>query len=276
MKIFVLGPAGSYGHEAARIAINTLPFQETELIFQPTNNSILPAAEREPGIAIVPVENSTYGDVVEVLGYLAKQSPDYPLRIIGQVELPVQHCLLVSPSVNDVSELKGISSHSQAIGQCGESLRRWGITNIEAKNSTAAAAKDVAEHPEKKFGALASSFAAEVYGLRILAQKVQTFENNATRFFIFGRAEQSNQTGKHKTVVIFRIPNMHGTLVEALIPFAIRHINITAIHSVSLGNWQYGFYTEIDGHKDKEPLKTALSKMRNNVDMSFVLGSFPR
>lgn len=276
MKIFVLGPAGSYGHEVARIAVRILHFTEADLIFQPANISILPAAEREPGIAIVPVENSTYGDVVEVLGYLAKQSPDYPLRIIGQVELLVKHCLLVPQGVEDISELKGIASHPQAIGQCTESVQRWGITNVESMNSTAAAAKYVSEHPEKKFGALASSFAAEIYGLRILAQNVQTLGNNTTRFFIFGRVKQSSPTGKDKTVVIFRIPNEPGTLIEALIPFAIRRISITALHSVSLGNWRYGFYTEIDGHQDKEPLKTALSKMQNGVEMLFVLGSFAR
>ncbi|MDO8564915.1 MAG: prephenate dehydratase domain-containing protein [bacterium] len=276
MKIHVLGPAGSYGHEAALQAIHTLSLNEPEIVFEPTNASVLPAAERNEAIGIVPVENSTFGDVVEVLGYLAKQSPSFLLRVIAQVELSVRHCLLVPHEITSVEQLAGLTSHPQAIGQCQDSIRRWGITHIEPATSTAAAAKHVTENPDKKFGALASQFAAKEYNLTVLAENVQSQSDNTTRFFVFSPMNLNAPTGNDKSVLTFRLQNEPAALIEAIIPFATRRINISAIHSVALGAWRYGFYVEIEGHAEDGPVAKALTLMRLCTEELVVLGSFPK
>ncbi len=275
MKIIALGPKGSYGHEAAQIARRGMELgDETPICFVSTNVGILQAAESEAEFAIIPVENSTYGDVVDVLGYLARQSIKYPLRIIGQVELPVRHCLMVR-SENSIADLEVIMSHPQAIGQCSESIKRWGL-KTEVSTSTAAAAKFVAENPDIKIGAIASELAASEYGLKVLERNVQTFEDNTTRFFVFGRPRRKLPTGNDKTVVIFRIPNQSGALIEALIPFASRNINMASIHSIALGGWSYGFYVEIDGHERDPQVHEALHELVEKTTEQWVLGSFPK
>ncbi|MDP3661324.1 MAG: prephenate dehydratase domain-containing protein [bacterium] len=274
MKIFALGPAGSYGHEVALIAAQKLNLENSVISFQPTNTSVLSAAEHEEAMGVVPIENSTYGDVIEVLEYLVRRAFKYPLRIVGQVELQVNHCLLAASGTNNMGELQGLISHPQAIGQCQDSIARWGITNIEPATSTAAAAKFVAENPQKKFGALASSLAAREYGLTTLAQNVQTFTNNTTRFFIFGKSRISEPTGDDKTVLVFKIKNEPAALTEALLPLAVRRINMSTVHSVSLGGWNYGFYLEIDGHQSDENIAVGLERMQISTEELMVLGSF--
>lgn len=277
MKLYALGPKGSYGHEAALIARQGLKLgDETEICFATTNIGILQSAEAEKEGAVIPVENSTYGDVVEVLGYLAKQKRNYPLHIIGQVELPVRHCLLVHPESFGAEGLATVLSHPQAIGQCAKSIKRWS-TKTEVAASTAAAAKFVAEHPELKIGALASELAAREYGLKILEHGVQTLEDNATRFFVLAPIEISwPPTGNDKTVLIFKVPNEPAALFEAISPLAVRDINITSLHSVALGGWSYGFYVEIDGHERNPQMHEALHELGEKTLERWVLGSFPK
>ncbi len=272
-----LGPKGSYGHEAAKIAVQKLQLEyDTPILFESTNVSVLQAAERGSGLGIIPVENSTYGDVVDVLGYLAKQSTSYPLRIIGEVELPIRHCLLSKQTIYHSTKLKGILSHPQALGQCSKSLKRWGFTQIESTTSTASAAKFVAEHPEMDLGAIASKLAAKEYNLKVIEYDVQDLEDNMTRFFVFGPKQESVPTGNDKTVIIFRIPNEPGMLLETFVPFASRQINMTAIHSVSLGGWNYGFYIELEGHEKEARTLGALLEMKECTKEFTILGSFPK
>lgn len=275
-KLIALGPKGSYGHEAAQIAREGLKLGETELCFVSTNVSILQAAEAEKCFAVIPVENSSYGDVVDVLGYLAKQSASYSLRIIGQVELPVRHCLLARQEITHTGELEIVMSHPQALGQCSESIKRWGF-KTEVATSTAAAAKFAAEHPELKIGAIASELAAHEYGLKVLERDVQTREDNATRFFILAPvAIPYPPRGEDKTVLIFKVSNKPAALFEALSPFALRNINMTAIHSIALGGWNYGFYAEFDGHAANPQVHEALHELGGKTLERWVLGSFPK
>ena len=274
-KIIALGPKGSYGHEAALIAKQRLGLgDQTELYFASTNVGILQIAESESGFAVAPVENSTYGDVGDVLGYLARQSASYPLRIIGQVELPVHHCLMARQE-NSVEEIKMVMSHPQAIGQCSESIKRWGF-KTDVATSTSAAAKFVAEHPEMKIAAIASELAASEYGLKIIERNVQTLEDNTTRFLIFCPERKSRSTGNDKTVIIFKLPNVPDALFGAQGSFAGRNINMTAIHSIPLGGWKYSFYIEIDGHVLDPQVKEALIKLKEKTSELWILGSFPK
>ncbi|MES3031872.1 MAG: prephenate dehydratase domain-containing protein [Patescibacteria group bacterium] len=270
-KIIALGPKGSYGHEVAKIVQRW--FGYGEICFAPTNVSILQMAESENAIAVIPVENSTFGDVVDVLGYLAKQSVDYSLSVIGQVELPVHHCLMGFYPIN---ELEVIYSHPQAIGQCGESIKRWGVKVESLPTSTSAAAKFVAEHPEKKVGAIGSGFAADEYVLPILERNVQTLKDNETRFLVFGPKQRVTPTGNDKSVIIFQIRNMPGSLLLSLLPFGLLGINMTAIHSVSQGKWCYRFYAEVNGHAEDLRMKMALKVMCLFLEDLLVLGSFPK
>lgn len=274
MKLYALGPKGSYGHEAALIAMRELALGgETGIRFVDSNVNILPSAESETGTAVIPVENSTYGDVVDVLTYLSQQSNKYPLRIMGQIELPVRHCLLARQEVSSVEDLESVRSHPQALGQCAESITRWGC-KTEPANSTAAAAKFVSQHPEVKIGAIASELAAQEYGLKILERDVQTREDNVTRFFVWGPERSTEPSGSDKTVLIFKTPNAPGALSEAIRPFALQNINITSLHSIALGEWSYAFYLEIDGHAAETRVHQALQELREKTMDRWILGSF--
>ncbi len=182
---------------------------------------------------------------------------------------------MARPEVSSTEELETVMSHPQAIGQCGESLKCWGL-KTEVATSTAAAAKFVSEHSELKIGAIASGLAADEYGLKVLERDVQTLGDNTTRFFVLGPERRSLPTGNDKTVLIFKIPNKPAALFEALCPFAARDINMTAIHSISLGGWNYGFYVEMDGHAGNPQVHEALQELTGKAFEWWMLGSFAK
>jgi prephenate dehydratase len=224
---------------------------------------------------MLPVENSLAGGVAAAYDVLA----ELDLRVIGEVIRPIRHCLLGTASATTDS-IRRVLSHPVALAQCTRFFReRPGIEAI-AVYDTAGAAREVADAREASRAAIAGRLAAERYGLRILRADVQDRSDNQTRFYAVARSDaaappETQASGPHKTALLFETENRPGALVDALLPFARRRINLSRIESRPASvPWTYRFIVElIGGDPDAEDI--ALSEVRERAASLRVLGRFP-
>jgi len=166
-------------------------------------------------------------------------------------------------------------SRRDDLAQC----RSWIRANLPeideiAVNSTAVAAMLASK--DGNIAAVCTPLAAEQYGLKPVSMKVQDSENNITRFFVVGNAK-SVISGYDKTSMLFTVKNEKGTLSKILHIFENNNINIVMIESRPSKNinWEYIFYVDIEGHKDEQNVKMALSGIAQQTQSLRILGSYP-
>lgn len=178
MLVACQGPAGSYGHIAARAL-----YPAAKLIPQPDLSGVVRAVARGAAdFGLVPIENSIVGRVVD--GERALADP----RIVGvdAIELPVRHCLLALPGA-DLHRLRSVESHPAALAQCARYIASHGLATWHA-SSTAAAAQAVANDRNFSRAAIAGEHAAELYGLAVLDREIADALDNRTRFIVVAKA----------------------------------------------------------------------------------------
>lgn len=273
-KVLVLGPAGTYGHEA----VSLFPcLNDAETIFCESNSRILEGVLN--GLAkfgVVPVENSTTGFIRETIRFWLRQDGEFfnrSLYVIGEDLLPIGHCLIMQQSNRFAVEI--VKSHPEALQQCSAYLRHKNAI-LQPTVSTAAAAKSLLLEQSNGVAAIASKFAAQVYGLKIIEENIQDFNNNTTRFHLLG-TKPSGATGNDKTAVIFWLENKPGSLWQAIEIFSAMRVNITSIHSIPLGApGEFAFYVEFDGHRNSESGQIILNILGRRTSKMVVLGSFPK
>jgi len=234
--------------------------------------------------AVLPLENSLGGSIHRNYDLLLRHS----LHIVGEVRLAVRHCLLANPGVK-IENLKSAMSHPQALAQCEHTLTELGIEHREAVDDTAGAAKFVAEEMLQDTGAIASSLAAKLYGLDVLAENIQDDKDNVTRFMMLAREPIIPRTDKpFKTSIVFSLEEGPGQLFKALAVFALRQINLTKIESrphkerplrVSddclLKNFDYLFYVDLEASMADPKTQNALGNLKEFATFLRVLGSYP-
>jgi chorismate mutase/prephenate dehydratase len=265
MIIAYFGPEATYTHQAAirrfGASLNYVPQKTIADVFTEVSKG---AAD----YGVVPVENSTEGIVTHTLDMLV----DSDLKIVAQIVLPIQHCLL-SNSPRD--QIKKLYSHPQPLGQCRTWLQLH-LSHVETveTSSTTRAAQLAANEPHA--AALASSLAAEKYGLKILESNVQDNSNNATRFLVLGR-QCSPPTGKDRTSLMISLADQVGALHKALEPFRKNKINMTKIESRPNKRkaWEYYFFVDCDGHIQDPKLAKATAQIAKDCAYLKVLGSYP-
>ncbi|MCZ6618447.1 MAG: prephenate dehydratase [Gammaproteobacteria bacterium] len=220
---------------------------------------------------VVPVENSTEGMVNHTLDCFM----DSPLQICAEVELPIHHAFMVNVESSDVP-ITEVISHSQSLAQC----RSWldshyaGISRI-AVNSNAEAARQVADKPGS--AAIAGEMAAERYGLRVLASRIEDHPDNKTRFLVIGQ-QKVGPSGRDKTSILVSTRNEPGALYKVLEPFHRREISLTRIETrpAKSGSWSYVFFIDFDGHQNESRIKLVLKEVDQVALEVRPLGSYPR
>ncbi|WVZ56536.1 hypothetical protein U9M48_007048 [Paspalum notatum var. saurae] len=223
LKVAYQGCPGAYSEAAAKKAYpdcETVPCEHFDTAFQAVQNWVVDRA-------VLPLENSLGGSIHRNYDLLLRHN----LHIVGEVRLAVRHCLLANPGVK-IEDLKSAMSHPQALAQCEHTLTKLGIEHREAVDDTAGAAKFVAEQMLQDTGAIASSLAAKLYGLDVLAENIQDDKDNVTRFMMLAREPIIPRTDKpFKTSIVFSLEEGPGQLFKALAVFALREINLTKIES---------------------------------------------
>lgn len=219
--------------------------------------------------AVVPVENSLAGSVGETYDLLLT----HDLVVTGEVILPISHCLMALPGV-DLSQIRKVVSHPQALAQCNDFLEKLGAECIPFYD-TAGAARYLKETGATDTAAVASRHAARIYGLEVLIEDIQSYRDNFTRFY---RVEQQLRPpgNRNKSVFVVSLPHHPGSLFMALASFACRGINLTKIESrpVKKDPWQYVFFLEFEGHINDWAVKSAIDELRAKSSMLKILGSF--
>ena len=217
---------------------------------------------------VVPIENSTEGAVTHTFD----QFTGTTLKICAEIYLPISLCLMASVPREKVSR---ICTKQEALGQC----RRWLNENMsgiefDAVNSTTIAAEMASK---SDCAAVASKFAAELYGLDVLAENIQDVSGNTTRFLVIGRA-CSDPTDEDKTSIYFGIKDKVGALHDTLDTLKNNGINMSKIESRPSGDkvWEYVFFVDFEGHSDNPNVKKALHEMEEHCAVLTVLGSYPK
>lgn len=261
------GVPGAYSHQACAEVYPgrpTLPCQTFEA-------AIAAVREGRAALAMLPVENSTYGRVAD-LHHLLPQSG---LHIIGEHFLRVHINLLGVPGTR-VSDIRTAMSHTVLLGQCRGFLRDHGIaTRVGA--DTAGSAQAVAEIGDRALGALASELAGEIYGLDVLARHIEDLSNNTTRFFVMSPDPAPAREGDRITSFVFRVRNLPAALYKALGGFATNGVNMIKLESYMIDGQFTAtqFYADIEGAPDDPAVARALDELGFFTSSLQVLGVYP-
>jgi prephenate dehydratase len=286
MKVGYLGPEGTFSEEASKVYAKKIKGKKVEMMPYTTIHDLLFAADRgQVAEAMVPIENSIEGTIGVVTDMLVK---DVNLKIKQEMVLPVYHYLLAQKGVK-LSEITDVISHPQPIDQCREFLRKkLPKARMHLSYSTAEAARQVASslgerilaHGQVKgpvFAAIGTAASAKLYGLQIVASKINARENS-TRFVVLAKAD-AKRSGTDKTSIVFSIiKDKPGGLHDILKEFADRNVNLTKIESrpskKSLGD--YFFFLDCEGHHKDRKIAEVLSAVKRRSSFYKLLGSYPR
>lgn len=224
----------------------------------------------EADYGIIPVENSSAGSVHEAYDLIIK----YKFYISAALDLPVSHCLL-GVRGSSLQNVKEVRSHPQGLLQCNEFIHKHGLTAISCLN-TAVAAETVGKLNNPEIAAIASRESAELYNLDILAEGIQTNQNNSTRFIAISRQMQIPQNAD-KISMLFSLPHTTGSLYSTLSRFAVRGLNLTKIESrpIQGSNFQYYFYLDFTGSVRDGETVNLLCALHDELPEFAFLGNFP-
>ena len=263
------GVPGAYSDLACRAAyptMTTLPCPSFEDAFAAVKNG-------DARLAMIPIENSLAGRVADIHHLL----PEAGLHIIGEHFQRVNHCLM-APKGAALAGLKSVWSHVQALSQCRNFTRQHGLKPV-VRADTAGSAQEVATLGDKSVGAIASSLAAEIYGLEVLATDIEDAEHNTTRMVVMARDPIDPDPGKGPVITsfVFRVRSVPAALYKALGGFATNGVNITKLESYMIdGNFTVAqFYADIDGHPDQRPVRLALEELSFFSREVRILGVYP-
>jgi len=222
-------------------------------------------------LAMIPMENSRAGRVADIHHVL----PESSLHIVQEHYQPIHHNLLALPGVN-IRELESVQSHVQALSQSRATLRELELKPV-GWSDTASAAMDVSTRGVRSRAAIASTLAAEVYGLTVLREHIEDCPNNTTRFVVMARGSHDpGRTEACITAAIFEVRNVPAALFKALGGFATNNVNLTKLESYQQGEsfLLTHFYIEFEGHPSDPPVARALDEMRYFCCEGRVVGTF--
>lgn len=265
LKVAYSGVPGAFAH----IASGRIFPESNRISFRDFKSAYDSVVKGEADVAVLPIENSYAGEVGQTIDLIFSGS----LFINGIYELEIHQNLLGLPDAT-VDDIKKVTSHPQALGQCHDYIKLRGFDTEEA-NNTAIAAKTVFEMNDKSLGAIASVETAEIYGLKVLEANINKSGENTTRFAVLSkvRAESSSLTS---SVLMFTVKNEAGSLANAISIIGKYGYNMTALRSRPLKkhSWQYYFYIEIDGTTDNEDGQKMIAELNNVCDKLKIAGTF--
>jgi prephenate dehydratase len=262
------GEPGAYANLAALQAV-----PHARALPRPTFEDAIEAAKSgDTDLVIIPVENSLIGRIADIHHLL----PESGLHIVGEHFMPIRHQLLGLKDAR-LEDITSIYSQAPALAQCRTILRQRKLV-VHNWYDTAGSAKHIAELGDKSAAAIASTLAAEFYGLKILKADVEDEHHNATRFLIMSRQdERAPNSGRVVTSLVFQVKNIPAALYKAMGGFATNGVNMTKLESYQLGGSFNAtqFYADIQGHPDDPGVARALEELAFHTARHTVMGVYP-
>ena len=265
LRVAFLGPETTFSHIAAIKRFGS----STEYMASDSIRDVFREVENgSANFGVVPVENSTEGTVNHTLDVMLHSD----LQIVSEIYLDIHHNLL---SKHPLGEIKKVYSIPQALAQCREWLNKNlpGAELIET-SSTAKAAETVGVYLNS--AAIASRLAAEKFGLKVVAENIEDYSQNVTRFLVIGKSN-AQKAKKNKTSIVFSVPHKAGALFSALEPIAKNKVNMTKIESrpTRQKQWDYVFFIDIEGHVSDAKTRKTIGELEKRTMFLKILGSYP-
>lgn len=267
-KISFQGELGAYSHQAC---IEVCP-QHEPIACHSFEEAIAEVTAGHADLAMLPVENSTYGRVADIHRLL----PESGLHIIGEHFLRVRISLLGVPGAK-LKDVTSAMSHTVLLGQCWKFLDTHGIKPVTGVD-TAGSAMQVAKNANKAQAALASELAGQTYGLDVLARNIEDNQNNTTRFLVMSPQQEVADQGDGEIITsfVFRVRNLPAALYKAMGGFATNGVNMVKLESYMVdGSFTATqFYADVIGHPNDPALQRAFEELDHFTDMVEILGVY--
>ena len=268
-KIAFQGELGAYSHQACREV-----YPDLAPLPCPTFEAALEAVRgREADLAMMPIENSTYGRVADLHHLL----PTSGLYLIGEHFVPV-HLQLLGVRGSKLDQVVEAQSHTVALGQCKSFLSAHGIAAVTG-GDTAGSAAQVAEAGDPARAAIASALAGEIHGLDVLAPDIEDNAHNTTRFLVMSRQRVEAEPGaRAMTSFVFEVRNVPAALYKAMGGFATNGVNMVKLESYMIDGafTATQFYAEIEGHPEERRVQLAFEELGFFTKHQKVLGVYDR
>lgn len=267
-RIAFQGDLGAYSHEAcvaARPDMEALPCRTFEEVIEAVRSG-------RADMAMLPVENSTYGRVADIHRLL----PESGLHIVDEVFVRVRICLMARPGTK-LADIRKVRAHLVLIPQARAFLEAHGIS-AEAAADSAGAAAELARGGPSDQAVLASELAAQIHGLEVLARDIEDHGHNTTRFLLMApQADLSRRSDHMMTTFVFQVRNIPAALYKAMGGFATNSVNMTKLESYMVGGsfTATQFYADIEGHPDDSNVTLALEELDYFTTELSILGVYP-
>ncbi len=280
IRIATLGPEGTYSDTAVRLFGKRLGAEDIVIEYTTIPQAFRLVEKRECSYAIAPIENSVDGIIGTTIDFLIEHQ-DF-VKVCDEIYIPIRHRLAAKSRLN-YPEIERIYSHPSAINQCASKLsERAPQAKIIPVSSTTEAARMAMEDPTGRSAAICSQSAICLYGLTVISEDIQDYEENYTRFFAAGLTD-GEPTGNDRTLLAIRYgEDKPGVLYGLISEFASRNINLTFIQSrpYKIRPNQYVLVIEAVGHKRDPIVEEALKAIDRRIKAldgwKKILGSYPR
>ncbi|MBR2064912.1 MAG: prephenate dehydratase [Bacteroidales bacterium] len=270
-KIAIQGVKGCFHEQAARMFYEEHGHLVPEIVECSTFDGLYRSMDDGAAdAAVMAIENTVSGGLLPNFELLRK----YDRKIKGEVFLRIQQNLMVLPG-QKLEDIKEVRTHYMAINQTREFFKNCPWIRLVESEDTAKSAAEVASEGLVGIGAVASTLAAELYGLDIIAESIETYKQNFTRFLIFDDSLEVNKSKVNKSSMCFTLPHSPGSLAHVLTIMSFYGMNLTRIQSLPIPGqeWQYFFYVDIkfDDYQRYEQAVTAVRPLMEDLN---ILGEY--
>ena len=271
-KVAIQGIAGSYHDIAARKYFDK---DEVETIPCDTFNGVIQTIKKDPSImGLMAIENTIAVSLLQ--NHELIRESDF--SIIGEYKLRISHSLVALPGTK-LEEVTEVNSHPIALMQCTDFLKTLPNAKVVEKEDTAGSAKWIAEQQLKGHAAICGKLAAEIYGMEVLAEGIETNKRNFTRFLAIADRwtadEMLKNTTKNKASLVFALPHSVGSLSKILTILSFYDMNLSKIQSLPIigREWEYQFYINLT-FNDYTRYRQALDAIRPLTKDFKILGEY--
>jgi 3-deoxy-7-phosphoheptulonate synthase len=262
-----LGEMGTFSHRACTqyfgAKVTAAPMSSFRAIFEAVRRG-------DVDFGVVPLENSLTGSIHENYDLLL----EFDLKIIGEITLRIMHHLIGHPGT-EIETIKRVFSHPQVFQQCRQFLDRHEAWELVSAKDTAGAVKRIKQEGDQSDAAIASKDAAEIHGMNVIEEGIETNPRNYSRFVVIG-TEQLGNGPRRKSSLIYSTGNQPGALYDTLKVFAEKGINLVKLESRPIHGkpWEYMFYVDLEADADSESFKPILDILEERTDYLKVVGSY--
>ena len=270
-KVAIQGVKGCFHEQAARMFYQSCGEGVPEIVECLTFDGLYKSMDQGAAdAAVMAIENTVSGGLLPNFELLRK----YDRKIKGEVFLRIQQNLMAMPG-QTLQDIKEVRTHYMAINQTREFFKDYPWIRLVEAEDTAKAAADLAAEGAMGVGAVASTLAAELYGLEIMAESIETYKQNFTRFLILDDLLQVDKEKINKASMCFTLPHTPGSLAHILTILSFYDMNLTRIQSLPIPGqeWQYFFYVDIK-FDDYLRYEQAISAVRPLMKDLNILGEY--